>query len=355
MAKVNHKELNKFLLKAYKEKLPAFISGGIGIGKSDTVRAVGLELAKELGKEYKEEVTNSEEDFCIIDRRVSQFDPTDLRGLPHEVNGKTAWLKPDFLPIKGYGIIFFDEANLAPPLVQSALYSLVNDRRLDDYRVPDGYMVVAAGNRVEDKSNVFEMSMALANRFFHVELKAPSIESWTDWAIKNKIDNRIVAFLNFKRALLYSINPETQELAQPTPRAWSKFAHNLIKDMNNKDIDELEMYVASAVGQGAAIEFASWVKMSEKVDIKELLNHPDRINDIDNLGLKYSVVSSLATMFSEDKKILPKVIKVCSIIEPEFAALLFRLAVGVDKQYILSNVTKVDDWKKFRNVVEKYI
>lgn len=121
-------------------------------------------------------------------------------------------------PRKGNGIIFFDELNLAPPLVQASAYQLILDRRLGTYTVPNGFLLIAAGNRLEDRASVFEMSAPLKNRFGHCQLREPSVEGWTRWAVDHDIDMRIIGFLNFRRTALYTFDPKLKENAFATPR-----------------------------------------------------------------------------------------------------------------------------------------
>ena len=86
--------------------ISAFITGAPGIGKSDLIRSVANDL-----------------DLEVVDVRASLLDPVDLRGLPSIDGGETTWNQPDFLPTEGKGIIFLDEINVAPKLVQGALVS----------------------------------------------------------------------------------------------------------------------------------------------------------------------------------------------------------------------------------------
>ena len=90
-------------------KQPAFLWGPPGVGKSRLV----AEAARRHGME-------------LYDIRAVLLDPVDLRGLPRiEANGKTAWCAPSFLPDENdtsRGVLFLDELNAAPPLVQTACY-----------------------------------------------------------------------------------------------------------------------------------------------------------------------------------------------------------------------------------------
>lgn len=134
----------------------AFIWGAPGIGKSSIVRQIAERRRMPL-----------------IDIRASLLDPTDLRGIPIIQDGTAVWCPPSFLPKKSDkpGILFLDEINAAPPLVQAALYQLILDRRVGEYELPEGWRIIAAGNRREDKAVTFRLSSALANRFIHLNLE----------------------------------------------------------------------------------------------------------------------------------------------------------------------------------------
>ena len=153
---VNHNELKALVKLYFKAKRALFCWGATGIGKSQTVKQAGHEIAETLKLTYTEDISkiNDDEHFVVIDIRLAQCDPSDLRGIPIYDKEKTAtvWLPPEMFPRSGKGIIFFDELNLAPPLVQASAYQLILDRRLGTYCVPDGFLVIAAGNRLEDRA-----------------------------------------------------------------------------------------------------------------------------------------------------------------------------------------------------------
>ena len=158
----------------------------------------------------------------FIDLRLSQILPEDLRGFPkingvHEIqrlvpeqelekemsqgwrylgtlpsglivvesddnsNEQTRWIRSEFLPLAGSGILFLDELPNAEPSKQNAALQLVLDRKLGNYTLPDGWMIVAAGNAAEDRAHVFEPSPALNNRFINIEFPVPTFEEWFEW------------------------------------------------------------------------------------------------------------------------------------------------------------------------------
>ena len=110
---------------------PVFIWGGPGVGKSSVVK----QLAETLN-------------VPLQDVRALLLDPVDLRGLPFlGSDGRSKWATPEFLPQNGTGILFLDELNAAPAMVQASCYQLVLDRKLGEYVLPDGWAIIAAEPR----------------------------------------------------------------------------------------------------------------------------------------------------------------------------------------------------------------
>jgi hypothetical protein len=337
---VRHKQLKELVKQYYKNKKALFVWGPTGVGKSQVVRQAGKELAQELGLTYTEDIRhiNDEKYFLVIDIRLSQSDPSDLRGIPIYDKEKmaTIWLTPEMFPRTGYGIIFFDELNLAPPLVQASAYQLILDRRLGTYVVPDGYGLVAAGNRLEDRASVFEMSAPLKNRFGHCELEIPSVEDWTKWAIEKQIDMRIIGFLNFRRGALFTFDPKLKENAFATPRAWEHLS-DLIKDIKSDDLDRIQLLAATKVGIGLAGEFATFIRIKDKLKpMKYYLDNPkdcELPNENTQPDLTWALITSLAEYYKDhqDTETLEKIVTLLKRMSEEYAVFTLKLMVSVDR------------------------
>src|SRR5690606_12991223 len=96
---------------------PVMLWGAPGVGKSRIAAAV----AEHHG-------------VPLIDIRLSQMEPTDLRGIPFREGDRVVWSVPALLPDAERhgprGILFLDEITAAPPTVTAAAYQLILDRRL---------------------------------------------------------------------------------------------------------------------------------------------------------------------------------------------------------------------------------
>lgn len=248
-------ELNTILCGLVENRLMAatMIWGPPGIGKSSLVSQV----AKKYGME-------------LIDLRISQLAPTDLRGLPVPKDGQSRWLPPSFLPrgpvspkpkdrrfrvqdVKG--ILFLDEFNMAPPVVQGIAQQLVLDRRVGDYIVPDGWFIWAAGNRKsEDRAAVNDMPAPLGNRFLHLFIR-PDLPSFRAYMIQNKFPEDIILFIEQFPELMHKISKG--EPAWPSPRTWEVASRLYSKGLP----------IGSAVGEDVEPIFNSFVEMKDSLSI----------------------------------------------------------------------------------------
>jgi hypothetical protein len=245
-------QARKSILKAFSKKRPVFLWGPPGIGKSDVV----AEIAAELGG-------------AIIDLRMAQMEPTDIRGIPffNKDNGKMDWAPPVDLPDEEFAsqypivVLFLDEMNSAPPSVQAAGYQLILNRRVGKYKLPDNVVIVAAGNRDSDKGVTYRMPMPLANRFIHLEMKA-DFTSWQNWAVNHNIHKDVVGYLSFAKQDMYDFDAKSSSRAFATPRSWC-FVSDLLDD--DMDVDTQFNLIAGCVGEGLAVKFSAHRKISGRL------------------------------------------------------------------------------------------
>ena len=246
-----------------KVKHSVFIWGAPGIGKSSAVTQVA-----------------KDKDLELIDLRISQLAPTDIRGLPYTKDGRAHFAPPSFLPTDGEGILFLDELNMASPSVMGIAQQLILDRQVGDYKVPEGWFIVAAGNRTEDRAAISQMPAPVANRFIHFHIDS-SLDSWKEYAIGAGINEKILAFLNFRPQLLY--NFEKNQSAWPSPRSW-EFANTLLN---------IDLSIESAVGSGAASEFYAYQTIYTELPNVDLIFDGEDIPVPHEPSLIYAVCGAL--------------------------------------------------------------
>jgi hypothetical protein len=302
--------ITKVVNKLIVQKLPVFIWGAPGIGKSSIVKSI----AKEQGLEF-------------LDLRLSLLDPTDLKGIPffNPETNEGVWAKPSFLPSKpdSKGILFLDEINTAPPAVQASAYQLILDRKVGEYELPEGWSIVAAGNRETDRGVVYKMPPPLANRFVHFEMDV-DFDDWKTWAYKAKIESSIVSYLAYDKSMLFTFDATSNEKSFATPRSW-EYVDSIIK--SGIETELILDSISGAVGREAAVGYLSFRKvMKDLPDLGSILNGTlTELKEEDPkvmIALAIGLVNVL--LDNPDKLALDNVLKFSLLIPGEFSIMLVK-------------------------------
>ena len=183
---------------------------GPGVGKSEIV----MEAAREAGLPCR----------SLLGTQIA---PEDVSGVPRIVGERSVFCPPRVLlpePAEPF-CLFLDELPACAPDVQKAFYSLLLERRLGEFPLPQGSWVVAAGNRIEDRALVRSLSSALINRVFILHVRADHQE-WVRWAVAQGIRADILSFLQFLPEALTRPAPVTPGPFS-TPRAWAQLSRAL--------------------------------------------------------------------------------------------------------------------------------
>jgi len=279
---VTSEQARRAILKAFQVKRPLFLWGPPGIGKSEVVE----DITNELGG-------------LMIDLRMAQMEPTDIRGIPfyNKDNGLMDWAPPIDLPdaetASKYPIVvlFLDEMNSAQQSVQAAGYQLILNRRVGKYRLPDNVVIIAAGNRDSDKGVTYRMPMPLANRFLHLEMRA-DFQSWQNWAVKKGIHQDVVGYLSFAKNNMYEFNAKSSSRAFATPRTWV-FVSQLLDD-DDIDNDTLYNLVAGSVGEGLAVKFMAHRKVASKMpNPSDILSGKVKDLNVKEISAMYSLTTAM--------------------------------------------------------------
>ncbi|MFK5986261.1 MAG: MoxR family ATPase [Pseudomonadota bacterium] len=256
---------------------PVMVWGPPGVGKS--------QLVEQVAKTHQRP---------MIDIRLSQMEPSDLRGIPFRDGDKVEWAVPSMLPNTEKhgpeGILFLDEITSAPPSVSAAAYQLILDRKLGDYQIPDGWAIYAAGNRQGDRGVTYSMPAPLANRFSHYEFDI-NLDDWVSWAYKNSIDERVIAFLRFRPELLFDFDPAHNPVAFPSPRSW-EFVHKALYKFHNKP--QLFLGALQAcVGPAAGIELNAFIDNLDQMPDLDAIIRGESVPVPKEIDLQYAIASAL--------------------------------------------------------------
>ena len=308
-------------------KTPLYVYGPPGVGKSAIPLQISQVIAKSEGRKFCEwnKMSDAEKADCnvkpedyflFIDFRLGQCDTTDLRGIPNMTKADTleymplAWVQA-LAHKKARGWIFFDELNLAPPVVAGQAYQIINDRVVSDIRLSDGVFIFGAGNRASDKAHVFTMPFPLRDRFSEMEVTVND-EEWCSWAWKNKVNPHLIAFIKWKPSSLYRPADGTEDKGS-TPRGVvraSKLIDQCGLPINHATVHAL---TSSALGEAFSIEFHAYTEVASKIDLDALMKKPKSVKDFNSPDKWFAVCGLLGENLRKLKPNDPKSAKMFEI------------------------------------------
>jgi hypothetical protein len=253
---------------------PLFIWGAPGIGKSTLIE----NFAQEAG-------------LPCVSLLGSQLAPEDIIGVPKIVGNVSEFCPPKMIAKNEPYCLFLDELNACSHEVQKAFYSLINDKRIGEYKLPEGSVVIGAGNRSTDSAIVKTMSSALINRMLHVELKVSS-RDWLEWAAQNGIHETVYQYIQLRPDHLFSPPPKT-ELPFSTPRAWHILSDCLnqftkVESKGQITTSTMNILARGCLSANHATQFMAFTKqLQNKYKISAIIegkeNWPHKVEDRDVL------------------------------------------------------------------------
>ena len=287
-------------------RVPVLLWGAPGTGKSTVVQ----ELAAALGWPCEAVIASIRE-------------PSDFAGLPIVVDGAVQFAPPRWataLADAGHGLLFLDEISTAPPAVQAALLRVVLERTVGDLTLPADVVVVAAANPPDQSADGWDLSAPLANRFCHIDwsvdaatvaegfisgFTAPSAQPLpadrSGRTVRARAD--VAAFLLIRPGLVS--RPPTDRSAAgrawPSPRSW-EMAADLLAATRSRSVDDdvRARLIAGCVGDGAGIEFLSWLTELDLPDPEAVLADPAGF-DLPTRGDRaYAMLTSVAAAVAAD-------------------------------------------------------
>lgn len=307
MANVRATNLITTIKSLVEQKVPTFLWGAPGIGKSSIVKQIAED--KRVG---------------FIDLRLALMDPTDLKGIPfYDKESHTAlWAPPAFLPRDGEGILFLDELNSAPPSVQASAYQLILDRKVGEYELPEGWAIVAAGNREGDRGVTYRMPSPLANRFVHFEMEV-DVQDWRLWAYKKGLDERVISYISYRSDHLFTFDPKSDIKSFATPRSW-EYVNKILKSTITKEL--LLDTISGAVGRDVAVSFLAFAKVAQKLpNIEDILNGSGGQYS-DEVDVLYALSTGLVSGYlkSQSEERLENLLRYTLFLKSEFAVMVVQ-------------------------------
>lgn len=298
---------------------PGYLDSGIslelmsspGLGKSEFVEQLRASMSKRDGFEWG---------FATM--FLATMTPSDLLGymVPEKraISGRefsvSAFTMPpwmltrDGVPVTEYkrGILFLDEFGQGEADVKRASAELLLNRRLGPWQLPDGWSVIAASNRSQDRSGVTKSFDFVINRRLQVEV-TPDVNAWEAWANKHGVEPLFVAFAVSNPQIVFEGKVPDKQGPWCTPRSLVMLSRLLrsITPTGNIPTDAVTLETASGmIGEAAAHQLIAFVKLGH-----ELPSFKDIIADPDNAPLPKAPDARMLSIYELSSRVDAKTAK----------------------------------------------
>ena len=255
--------------------------GDPGLGKT----TVPKQVADELGIEFASVI-------------VASYDAGELGGMPYlnteEDAKKYSRARPDWLPSEGKGLLLLDELSQAPLANLNIVAQLVNEHRIGEHLLGEGWTIVVANNKLSNKAGTVALPTQLKDRLLPLEIEA-NIDDSIQYLNEVNASPEIVSFLRVFPQRLAQFDPRQE--ACPSPRSWMRVNTLLNMGLSNT---ALNYCVAGTVGSGAANDFRTHLDLHEKmVDPSECIKDPANAPLPEDVNVSYILCAALASRATE--------------------------------------------------------
>lgn len=309
------------------------LHGAPGIGKTEGVHQLGAKKKAMHPTKYGARP--------VIEFHAALRETVDLRGIPvpDTKTGTTRWLIPDELPNAERdgecGFLFLDEVNQASPQMQAVLGGLVLDGAVGDYRLPKGWRIICAGNRLSDRASAQRMPTQMRNKMAHLYI-TPDVNAFATWANANGVAPELVAFVRLRRNDVLHIMPKGEENAYPTPRSLTKAA----KYVNAPKEHRMRLF-ASLIGDAVAAELDGFIELYRSLgSLDDIVADPDNAPVPTESSTRFAVCTGLGRI--ANRKNFAAIIRYAQRLNRESEILTVTDATGRDEN--LKNVAAYGSW-----------
>jgi|TARA_R110000803_G_scaffold99424_3_gene167499 hypothetical protein len=308
-----------------------YMNGGVGIGKTSVVyQLLSDELIVKSVKKMFPDFKGDE--LGLINFSLAQYDPSEIAGwLVASKDGETMKrLRPSFMPLDGYGIIFVDEVAQATLMSMNILGQLVDERRLGEHYLPKGWMVVSAGNRLSDRAGSNKLPSQLRDRFTYLDVEA-NTDDVLEYYAKNGVDHRINSWLKFDDQFIHKFDASQDN--NSTPRSIERAGVILGLKLDNLT---LRGCLDGQIGAVASASLMAHIKLHDKLpDFDKIISDPMNTAVPEDRGVLYALCGSLGVKMTKDNAD-PILQYIQRIPEQEFMAFMLKDAISRNKTLVQS-------------------
>lgn len=227
--------------------VPLF-SGDPGVGKS------------EIGQAWVKLQQKRNPSFGMFDLRLAYLEAPDVVGLPKVCSEthRTQHVLPEFWPTTGEGLIMLEEPNRANSSVMNTMMQLLTDRKVHNYKLPEGWIIASFINPENNQNDVNTMDLALRNRFVIYNVGYDH-KSFIEFIKKEQWNPTLIGFIQSGGFVFKSSDEIGDQGFYISPRTLSMLNTAMLSGIENYD-EIFYSTVVSILGDAVGRDFYKWVK-----------------------------------------------------------------------------------------------
>ncbi len=198
---------------------PLLLIGPPGIGKTQVMEQVARELktglvAYTITHHTRQSAVGlpfiKEEEFNGVKYSVTEYTMSEIIASVYS-KIRDSGLKE--------GILFIDEINCVSETLAPTMLQFLQCKTFGNRKIPEGWIIVAAGNPQEYNRSVHEFDMVTLDRVRKIEIEA-EYSVWSEYARENRINPAILSYLELRPANFYKAEADVDGLQFVTARGW---------------------------------------------------------------------------------------------------------------------------------------
>ena len=217
------------------------------------------------------------------------------------------------------GILFIDEINCVSETLAPAMLQFLQCKTFGSHKIPEGWLIVAAGNPPEYNKSVREFDVVTMDRVKKIQVE-PDFDAWREYAYTKGIHPAVISYLNTRPANFYKMESTVDGKNFATPRGWEDLSRLIqVYEKLEKTVDK-DVVVQYIQHPQIARDFASYLELFYKYrtdyQIDEVLS-----GHIDDILVKKAAHASFDEKLSVTGLLLSRLNKVFGNVQEEEAKL----------------------------------
>ncbi|MBP5606933.1 MAG: AAA family ATPase [Lachnospiraceae bacterium] len=257
-------ELGDYILPMVRQR-PVFLLGAPGIGKTAIIEQIAAEMGLALVSYSMTHHTRQsalglpfieKKDFGGKEYSVSEYTMSEIIASVYDTIEESG--------IKE-GILFLDEINCVSETLYPSMLQFLQYKVFGRHKVPDGWVVVTAGNPPEYNRMVREFDVVTMDRLKLMEVEADK-KAWMDYALKQQVHPAILSYLELKDEHFYIMELTEAGREYVTARGWEDLSR-ILKACEEEGIEADEILLRQYLHHDAVVrEFAAFYELYRKYE-----------------------------------------------------------------------------------------